>query len=50
MLIVLVVGNVGFGEVVAALAEAQSQLRREVNPTVYAPEEFRSKLSSGHHF
>jgi uncharacterized protein len=47
---VLVVGNVGFGEVVAALAEAQSQLGREVNPTVYAPAEFRSKLSAGHHF
>jgi hypothetical protein len=47
---VLVVGDVGFREVVAALAEAQSQLGREVNPTVYTPDEFRSKLSTGHHF
>jgi uncharacterized protein len=47
---VLVVGDVAFQEVVAALAEAQSQLAREVNPTVYAREEFRSKLLAGHHF
>jgi len=46
----LVVGDVAFREVVAALADAQSQLRREVNPTVYAPDEFQSKLASGHHF
>ena len=46
----LVVGNVGFREVVAALADAQSQLGREVNPTVYTPDEFQSKLSAGHHF
>jgi uncharacterized protein len=47
---VLVVGEATFREVVAALADAQSQLRREVNPTVYAPDEFRSKLAAGHHF
>jgi uncharacterized protein len=47
---VLVVGSVAFRDVVAALAEAQSQLGREVNPTVYALEEFQSKLCSGHHF
>jgi uncharacterized protein len=47
---ILVVGDVAFREVVAVLADAQSQLRREVNPTVYAPDEFQSKLASGHHF
>ena len=47
---VLVVGDLAFREVVAALADAQSHLRREVNPTVYAPDEFQSKLASGHHF
>jgi uncharacterized protein len=46
----LVVGDVGFGEVVAALADAQARLRREVNPTVYPPEEFCRKVSTGHHF
>jgi len=47
---VLVVGDVDFREVVAAFEEAQSQLGRDVNPTVYAPSEFRSKLAAGHHF
>jgi uncharacterized protein len=47
---VLVVGDVAFREVVAVLADAQSQLRREVNPTVYTLDEFQSKLGSGHHF
>jgi uncharacterized protein len=47
---VLVVGDVGFQEVVAALTEVQSQLGREVNPTVYTQDEFWSKLSAGHHF
>lgn len=47
---VLVVGDVEFREVAAALEEAQSLLGRDVNPTVYAQSEFRSKLSAGHHF
>lgn len=47
---VLIVGAVAFREIVAALADAQAKLRREVNPTVYSPEEFRGKLSTGHHF
>jgi uncharacterized protein len=47
---VLVVGDVAFREVVAALSHAQSQLGREVNPTVYATDEFRAKLAAGHHF
>ena len=43
-------GEVAFGEVVAALADAQARLRREVNPTVYSPDEFCRKVSTGHHF
>ena len=46
----LVVGGVGFADVVAALADAQAKLGREVNPTVYPPAEFRAKLVSRHHF
>jgi len=46
----LVVGNVEFSEVVAALAGAQAKLRRDVNPTVYSPEEFSAKVCAGHHF
>jgi len=47
---VLVVGQVTFGEVAAALGGAQDQLGREVNPTVYAEDEFREKQRAGHHF
>ncbi len=46
----LVVGEVTFAEVVSALSGAQEKLGREVNPTVYPPAEFRSKLLTGHHF
>lgn len=45
-----VVGDVGFSEVVEALAKAQEQLAREINPVVYSAEEFREKLAAGHHF
>jgi predicted nucleotidyltransferase len=47
---VLVVGDVEFREVVGTLAEAQSQLGREINPTVYGLNEFRDKISAQHHF
>jgi predicted nucleotidyltransferase len=46
----VVVGDVSFGEVVSALAAAQEQLAREINPAVYPVAEFRQKLASGHHF
>lgn len=47
---VMVIGEVGFSEVVEAFAPAQEKLRREINPTVYPPEEFGKKLAEGHHF
>lgn len=47
---ILVVGEVTFSEIVSALHRAQQKLGREVNPTVYPPAEFRSKLAAGHHF
>lgn len=46
----LVVGDVAFSDVLSALAPAQETLRREVNPTVYPPDEFRSKVTAGQHF
>jgi len=46
----MVVGEVSFGEVVAALRAAQDLVHREINPTVYSPAEFRSKLKARHHF
>lgn len=47
---VMVVGDVTFGDVVSALRPAQETLGREINPTVYPPGEFRSKLRANHHF
>ena len=47
---ILVVGRVKFSEIAAVLRPAQETLRREVNPSVYPPDEFRSKLKENHHF
>jgi predicted nucleotidyltransferase len=47
---VLIVGNVTFAEVTAALNSAQETIGREINPTVYPLTEFMSKVRMGHHF
>jgi len=47
---VMVIGEAAFAEVVAALSPVQETLAREINPSVYPPEEFKSKLAQGHHF
>lgn len=46
----MIVGEVTFADVVAALSEIESKLGREVNPTVYGPQEFREKLAARNHF
>lgn len=45
-----IVGDVSFGEIVAALAPAQEALGWEVNPTVYPPAEYAAKLAERHPF
>jgi predicted nucleotidyltransferase len=47
---VLVVGKVTFAEIVSSFSETQKTIGREINPTVYPPAEFRSKVAAGHHF
>lgn len=47
---VVIVGEVGFRDVVSALAPAQKTLGRDVNPSVYSAAEFTNKLAQGHHF
>jgi predicted nucleotidyltransferase len=48
---VMVVGDrLALDAVVGALAEAQRDLGREVNPSVYRTEEFCRKLAQGHQF
>jgi predicted nucleotidyltransferase len=46
----LVVGKVTFAEIISSLVEAQKTIGREINPTIYPPAEFRSKVGAGHHF
>jgi len=46
----LVVGDVTFAEAVKALRGAQETLGREINPTVYPVDEFRSRIAEGHYF
>lgn len=40
---VMVVGSASFEEVVGALHSSQEELRREINPSVYGPVEFKKK-------
>ena len=47
---VMVIGEVSFAEASEALGGAQKSIGREVNPSVYAPEDFRAKLAAKHHF
>jgi predicted nucleotidyltransferase len=48
---VMVVGeHLSVGDVAGALGEAQRDLGREVNPSVYRTEEFCRKLAQGHAF
>ena len=46
----MVIGQATFQEVSDHLYEAEGELRREVNPTVYPPAEFRRRIHEGHHF
>ncbi|HEX5612593.1 MAG TPA: nucleotidyltransferase domain-containing protein, partial [Burkholderiales bacterium] len=47
---VMVIGDASFAEVSDALGKAQQTVGREVNPSVYAPADFRAKLKARHHF
>ena len=46
----LIVGKAELEAVIAMLGNVEASLRRPVNPTVYSPAEFRTKLASGNHF
>lgn len=46
----LVLGNVGFGDLAHALYPLHSDLRREVNPVLYSPAEFTQKVRQGDAF
>lgn len=47
---VMVIGSASFERVVEALAQAGARLRRDVNPVVMTPAEFRAKLDAHDRF
>jgi predicted nucleotidyltransferase len=47
---VMLIGKIEFGDAIEALAKPREILRREINPALYSPEEFRTKLASGEPF
>ena len=47
---VMIIGDISFAEAAEALGRAQAAVGREINPSVYPPEEFRTKLAARHHF
>lgn len=46
----MIIGDVALAEAVVAIQPAQKALGREVNPSVFTADEFRSKARSGNHF
>lgn len=46
----LVLGDVGFSELVTALYPLHEALKREVNPVLYAPAEFAARVARGEAF
>jgi predicted nucleotidyltransferase len=46
----MIVGTISFGDVVSHLAEAEENLRREINSVVYPTKEFKQKVKEDHHF
>ena len=46
----MIVGEASFEEIVPRLGNAGKKLRREINPTIFPAQEFRSKLDAGNHF
>jgi uncharacterized protein len=46
----MIIGQVGLADLTPALRRAEGRLGRAVNPTLYTPEEFATKLHARHHF
>jgi predicted nucleotidyltransferase len=47
---VMIIGDISFGDVVSLISPAQEILHREINPVVYAAQEFHDKVKTDHHF
>lgn len=47
---VMVIGDIGFGDVVSLLHESQATLRREINPVVYSMDSFKNRVEKSDSF
>lgn len=47
---VMIIGDISFGDIVSLISPAQEILGRDINPVVYAVQEFREKVMTDHHF
>jgi predicted nucleotidyltransferase len=47
---VMVIGDIGFGDVVSLLHESQATLKREINPVVYSVDSFKSRIEKNDSF
>lgn len=48
--VMLVGDELSYSQVMALLASAETALGRTINPTLYSPQDFASKLNAGNHF
>jgi predicted nucleotidyltransferase len=46
----MIIGNVGLGDLAPSLRKTEKRLGREVNVTNYSVDEFRKKIAAGDHF
>lgn len=46
----MVIGDIGFGDVVSLLHETQAILRREINPVVYSVDSFKTRVEKSDSF
>ena len=46
----MVIGDVSFGEVSSSISDAEKTIRREINPVVFAAEEFGRRVKTDQHF
>ncbi|SNR84299.1 transcriptional regulator, ArsR family [Methylobacillus rhizosphaerae] len=47
---VMIIGDIGFGDVVGLLHDSQAGLKREINPVVYSIEGFQSRIEQNDSF
>ncbi len=46
----MIIGDIELRSVVPVVRRVEEQVGREVNPTIYRPEDFRQRLAAGEHF